>query len=76
MRKQLLKARRYLEAYRPHYLGIDVDRLLAHAARCLEVVSGDAPPEGPALARAIPFDRSTLDARLVRGDEPELADGP
>lgn len=76
VRKQLLKARRYLEAYRPHYLGIDVDRLLAHAARCLEVVSGDAPPEGPALARAIPFDRLTLDARLVRGDEPELADGP
>src|SRR5690606_41977082 len=34
VRKQLLKARRYLEAYRPHYLGIDVDRLQIGRASC------------------------------------------
>lgn len=71
--KQLRKAQRYLERYRPYYMGVDVDRILAHAKECLAVVSAPDPPEGKALEQAIVFPRLSLDASKVRGDEPELA---
>lgn len=72
--KQLRKAERYLHPYRPYYMGVDVDRILAHAASCIQLVGGPDPPQGDALRRIIPFQRLELDASLVRGDEPEFFD--
>ena len=73
VRKQLVKARRYLWAYAPHYLGVDTAGLLAHLERCLAAVSMDDPPAGEALRRAVAFHRLELDRALLRGDEPERA---
>ncbi len=43
--------------YRPYYMGVDVDRILAHAARCLGRWSrADRAARGRALSAAIPFD--------------------
>lgn len=70
--KQMRKAERYLAEYRPHYMGMDVDRILSHAARCMAIAAQLAPPAGQEFARAFPFDRLTLDPGLVRGDEPEM----
>lgn len=71
--KQLRKAERYLESYRPYYMGVDVDRIMAHSKVCLALVSVPEPPQGKALEQVIPFDRLTLDVARVRGDEPELS---
>ena len=61
---QLAKAVRELEPYRPRYLGLDVDAVLRHAARCrAAAAAGEAPAPEPLRA----------DPALVRGDEPELA---
>lgn len=71
--KQLRKAQRYLERYRPYYMGVDVDRVLAHAGDCLALVTVPDPPQGEALQQAVEFPQLKLDASYVRGDEPELA---
>ena len=72
---QLDKAERKLAGYRPCYLGVDVDALLAHAARCREIVDR-RPDEDPRSWLGVddvpPLE---LDIRLVRGDEPELRRG-
>lgn len=73
--KQLRKAERYLNHYRPYYMGVDVERILAHAACCIERVAVPDPPRDDALRRVIPFERLELDASLLRGDEPEMASG-
>jgi predicted metal-dependent hydrolase len=69
---QLAKADPILQRHAPHYLGIDVDNLLAHAAACRQIVAEnpDAPPE--AWAILIPFPTMTFDPGRVRGDEAEL----
>src|SRR5690606_24704833 len=72
---QLRKAERRLSAYRPAYLGVDVEGLLAHVARTLEVVAGhpDAPPAAwPGLT---PPPELRLSPALLRGDEPEAGEG-
>ena len=72
---QLEKAERKLAGYRPCYLGVNVDAVLAHAARCREIVerSPDEDPRSWLGVADVP--RLELDIRLVRGDEPELRRG-
>ena len=61
---QLNKTERKLTPYRPVYLGLDVDQLLEHAARCRALVTAQLP---------VPFPSLHVDPALVRGDEPELS---
>lgn len=72
VRKQLLKAEKYLTGYLPHYLGVHVEGRLFHARRCLALVESASPPSGDRLTRALPFDRLALRREWIRGDEPEL----
>lgn len=72
VRKQLLKAERYLVAYRPHYLGLHVEGRLDHARRCLSLVGSADPPSGETLATFLPYDCLELRREWIRGDEPEL----
>jgi predicted metal-dependent hydrolase len=60
---QLAKAARRLSPYRPAYLGLDVDAILADAERCVQLAASGAPVPLPALHP---------DPALVRGNEPEL----
>lgn len=64
---QLRKAERALSPYRPHYLGLDVESLLAHAARVRELAAEGSLELGAGLM--------VLDAALLRGVEFELAQG-
>jgi predicted metal-dependent hydrolase len=69
---QLEKARPFLESRAPHYLGLDVTRILEHAAACRQIVAEhpDAPPEAwPVL---IPLPKLDFDPARIRGDEFEL----
>jgi predicted metal-dependent hydrolase len=69
---QLVKTERKLAGYRPYYLGIDVDAVLAHAALCRERVE-NRPDEDPRSWLGEPgVPRLELDTQLLRGDEPEL----
>ena len=72
---QLEKAERKLAAYRPCYLGIDVNTVLAHAARCREIVELRPDDDPRAWLRIADVPHLQLDAQLVRGDEPELRRG-
>lgn len=72
VRKQLMKAEKYLAGYLPHYLGVHVEGRLLHARRCRILVDGASPPSGDALAEALPLDRLILRREWIRGDEPEL----
>ena len=67
---QLRKAERRLGAYRPAYLGLDVDALLAHAERLAAAVAAD-PADPGAWERAAPPPPLRLDPARLRGDEPE-----
>ena len=72
---QLDKVERKLAGYRPYYLGVDVDAVLTHAARCREIVER-RPDEDPRSWLGVDnVPRLKLDIRLVRGDEPELRSG-
>jgi uncharacterized protein len=72
---QLRKAERRLAAYRPAYLGVDVEGLLAHAerTRALTVRHPDVPPA--AWVELAPPPDLRLSPALLRGDEPELGRG-
>ena len=72
---QLEKAERKLAGYRPCYLGVDVDAVLAHAARCREVVARRRDDDPHSLLEVADVPRLELDTRFVRGDEPELRRG-
>lgn len=69
---QLEKAGRCLEEYRPAYLGIDVDALLAEAERLRGIVSR-LHTGSEDLWEDVPLPRLDIDPAAVRGDEPELA---
>ena len=69
---QLGKARPLLEARRPHYLGLDVDRILEHAAVCRHIVAENREAPVEAWDVLIPSPRLDFDPGRVRGDEPEL----
>jgi hypothetical protein len=64
VRAQLAKAATRLSAYRPSYLGVDVDAVLDAADAARRAVDVGVLPAAPDLR---------LDPALVRGDEPELA---
>lgn len=70
--KQSSKVPRYLTDYVPHYLGLDVDKLVAHAQRCHALGVAHKHVRGAALAQRIPLYRLEIDPSLLRGDEPEL----
>ena len=72
---QLLKAERTLAGYRPYYLGVDVDGVLAHAARCRELVERRRDEEPRSWLGVADVPRLELDTRPVRGDEPALRRG-
>jgi predicted metal-dependent hydrolase len=63
VRAQLGKASARLEAYRPAYLGVDVEALLLTAGVALEALEEGRTPVAPVLL---------LDRARVRGTEPEL----
>ncbi len=63
VRAQLGKAAARLDAYRPAYLGVDVEALLQAADATLGALDEDRTPVAPALV---------LDRARVRGTEPEL----
>ncbi len=69
---QLAKTAPILQRYSPHYLGLDVDRILTHAAECRQIVAEnrDAPTE--AWTVLVPVPRLVYDPSLIRGDELEL----
>jgi uncharacterized protein len=71
---QLGKAVPILQGYSPRYLGLDVDRMLDHAAVCRQVVAEHPDAPADAWAVLIPLPRLEFDAAHVRGDEPELVD--
>ena len=69
---QLVKAERFLQEFRPAYLGIDVGSLLSHARVCRQVVREN--PDAPAdqWKEVISFPKIRLRAEHLLGDEPEL----
>ena len=69
---QLGKAERHLERFRPTYLGVNVEELLAHSARYRAIVARYPEPHA-AWEELIPSIRIQAARELVRGDEPELA---
>ena len=71
--KQLVKAEHYLEAYAPHYMGLDVTRLLGHLRHCLAVARALGAHPSPAAGPLVPFDRLSLRPEWIRGNESELA---
>jgi predicted metal-dependent hydrolase len=72
---QLRKAVRQLEAYRPAYLGVDVDGVLAHAEAALGAVARYRGAEWHRWESLLPPPRLSLEPARVRGDEPELDGG-
>ncbi|GAB6877458.1 DUF309 domain-containing protein [Thermaerobacter litoralis] len=76
VRRNLAKARRYLERYRPHYLGLDVEAILAFIDRQIPAVEQAGDPEGEALRRLVPDLPLLVHPGWVRGDEPEWQDEP
>ncbi|CAN5792018.1 hypothetical protein BH23GEM3_BH23GEM3_25120 [soil metagenome] len=72
---QLRKAERQLEAFRPAYLGVDVDALLAHAAVALQTVLEHEGAAWHKWEAVLPAPRLELRAERIRGNEAELAEG-
>ncbi|HSH44996.1 MAG TPA: DUF309 domain-containing protein [Longimicrobiales bacterium] len=69
---QLAKAEPLLQKRAPHYLGLDVDAMVEHAAICRHLVAENREAPGDAWPVIIPIPRIPFDPALVRGDEPEL----
>lgn len=74
IRAQFLKARHHLARYRPVYLGVDVEALLAHSEQCMRLVTYRQHAEADAWSPLIPRIHLRLDPALLQGDEPELRD--
>jgi len=69
---QLVKAERFLQEFRPAYLGIDVGSLLSHARVCRKVVRENPDASGDRWKEVIRFPKIRLRAEHLLGDEPEL----
>ena len=69
---QLEKAERSLAPYRPVYLGLDVDELLSHSARCRAIVAAHQGADPAAWAALVPAIRLEPSVERLRGDEAEL----
>jgi predicted metal-dependent hydrolase len=65
---QMTKAIRELEPYRPSYLGMDVDEILASARAARAIADSNTTATLP----NIDFPRLAPDPARIRGDEPEL----
>ena len=72
VRAQLGKAEKKLSSFRSGYLGVNVDAVLDHAARCYAILELDPADRVRSWSRIADVPRLELDPRLVRGDEPEL----
>lgn len=72
VRKQLLKALDYLTPYAPHYMGININAVLEHAQRCLDIVQKQPNLTGQALTATIPRIQLVPSDAFVRGDEFEF----
>ncbi len=70
---QLSKAEDKLRAYRAHYMGIDVDGVLVEVGRVREIVLEHPAARPEDWPRLVPYPRLRVEARYVRGDEPELS---
>ncbi len=71
---QLDKAEERLRRYRPAYLGLDVEAILEHAARCRRIVENHPSARPQEWKQLIPFPRLEVQPTRVCGDEPELRD--
>ena len=69
---QLGKADPLLKKRCPHYLGVDVQALVAHGEVCRHLVAENREAPDGAWPVLIPIPRIRLDPALIRGDEPEL----
>jgi len=69
---QLGKVLPLLEPRRPHYLGLDVDAILEHAAICRHIVAENREAPTEAWTVLIPRPRLVYDPDRVLGHEPEL----
>lgn len=69
---QLDKAVRHLAPYRPAYLGLDVDSILAHAVRCRARVAAHPTNVSAEWTELAPPIRLRPDPALLRGTEAEL----
>jgi hypothetical protein len=72
---QLEKAQPFLERRCPHYLGLDVDKMLEHAAVSRHIVAENREAPDDAWEVLVPLPRLRYDPARVRGDEPELDHG-
>ncbi len=75
VRAQLVKAERALQAFRPSYLGVDVESILGHAAVCRKAVEVDPDETGGRWREAICYPTIELQSAHLRGDEPERVGG-
>ena len=71
---QLEKAERYLQSYRPAYLGIDLEPLLQFSIVCHQAIREGPEVPGSQWQEIIQFPTIQLEAKHFRGDEPELAE--
>lgn len=69
---QLTKADPLLQKRAPHYLGINVEEMVAHSLVCRHLVAENRDAPDDAWPVIIPVPRIGFDPALVRGDEPEL----
>ena len=75
VRAQLVKAESALQAFRPSYLGVDVESILGHAAVCRRAVEVDRDETGGRWSEAIHYPTVELKSAHLRGDEPERVGG-
>lgn len=69
---QLAKAEPLLHPCRPHYLGLDVDHILDHAAAARKIVADHSDAPLQAWITLVPAPSLPFHPTRVRGTEPEL----
>ena len=75
IRAQMEKAEAALAPYPDAYLGLDVEALREHAARCRAAVEARPPDEDADWMSLLPLPALEPDPERIRGDEPELETG-
>jgi Domain of unknown function (DUF309) len=70
---QLTKAERFLQEFRPAYLGIDVEALLSHARACWRVVQENPDATAGLWSENVHPPKLRLRDDHLSGSEPELA---
>ena len=72
IRAQLVKAQRALGAFRPRYLGVDVESILTRAVAYRKALEEEPDAAGARLKEIVPCYTIELMSDHLRGDEPEL----